>query len=270
MMKRRYLSLLMMIILIFSLAMAGCSNEPETDGPTVEDPIQQEQDENAETEQEEGPWMTDEEWVHLQEYGEFDLEFAFYMPGANGFEKEGWTVGLGLDHEWGLGFPYEFIDLVERPAEDLAAYNWETVVNSYHNGFHAVYMTNLKTKGVMQGEEPTPCFIQYMSTTQPDCKTFRGIHVGNTVEELMEAYPEIQAHLDYVNHAAEFEAEGEATGVADHDAVWMYLPEYDGGANPNHSILFLTKDNVIVQIDMADGLDGQIWSPVFTGEPSVE
>jgi len=30
--------------------------------------------------------------------------------------------------------------------------------------------------------------------------------------------------------------------------------------------LFLIKDNIIVQIDMADGLDGQITSPVWLGE----
>lgn len=275
-MKRIFILATVLMLTLTMALLGGCSGDVE-EQEIPQDQNQQEQEQQdqvepeSETEQDEvGPWMTDEEWVHLQEYGEDNPEFTFYMPGAHGFEDQGWGVGLGLAHEWGLGFPYEYIDSVERPAEDLAAYNWETVVNAYHEGFHTIYMTNLKTKEVMTGEVPGPCFIQYISTTQPECKTNRGIHVGNTVEELMEAYPEIQAHLDYVNHAAEFEAEGEATGVTDHDAVWMYLPEAEPGKNPNCSILFLTKDDVIVQIDMGDGLDGQLWSPVFTGEPAAE
>ena len=258
-MKKAVLWMLLLGMLV-SAFLGGCANGQVSDEPVVPNQSQQE-------EQEEGPWITEEEWDNLQQYGEFDLEFAFYMPGAYGFENQGWTVGLGTAHEFGLGLPYNFLGHDRKAAEDLVAYNWGTVETAYYEGLHVIYFNDLKTKAVMLGEEPTPSFVQYMSTTQPDCKTFRGIHVGNTIDELMEAYPEVQGHLDYVNHAKEAEAEGEITGVADHDAVWMYLPEYEPGTNPNRSILFLTKDGVIVQIDMADGLDGQIWSPVFTGAP---
>ena len=265
-MKKFYLLGFTIVLTLAMALLGGCSGQDaEQEAPDG----QLEQEANSE-DIEDGPWISDEEWASLQNYGDYDLEFGFFMPGANGFEAEGWSLGLGLDHEFALGLPYQYLGGKDRPAEDLVAYNWETVSYSYFDGFHVVSFGDLKTKEVMEGQEPSPCFIQYISTTQPDCKTFRGIHVGNTVEELMEAYPEIQAYLDYANHAAEAEAEGEVTGVADHDTVWMYLPEVEPGDNPNRSILFMTKDDVIVQIGMADGLDGQIWSPVWTGAPQME
>lgn len=83
---------------------------------------------------------------------------------------------------------------------------------------------------------------------------YNAIHVGSTTEEMNVAYPEA---FKVENYGAFYEKE---SGIVEHDSCWCYAPE-----RTNRSILFLAKEGVIVQIDMADGLDGQYTSPSGTG-----
>jgi len=201
-------------------------------------------------------WLDDEsEASMLEQYG-YDEEFAFFIRDG---QREDWTMGLGFPKEE-KQMPFEYLGNRREMAEDLAAFSWMTVEYDYYDGFHAVVLTDLRKKTVWEGKEPTIYQNQYLSTTRTDCETNRGIAPGDTVEQLMKAYPEVSAQADYFNAA---EGMAEETGIVDHDGCYAYLPE-----GTNWSILFLTKGDEIVQIDMGDGLDGQMASPAGTGNPS--
>jgi len=195
--------------------------------------------------------MSEEELQSLYEYWKWEADWSFTMPCYNGY-GDTWNVGIGNAYEWGIGIPYEFIGSTDEPAQDLVAYTFSTINRIYYDGLTVISF------GGFYGDGPDGIGFavnQYISCTQPDCKTSRGIHVGDTVDSLCTAYPEVYKDEDYL---ADY---NEESGIVAHDDCWLYTPE-----NSNRSILFLTKNNIIVQIDMADGLDGQITSPSWTGK----
>lgn len=173
---------------------------------------------------------TEEEIQTMRKYWEYKPEWSFTMPSDKGY-GDTWSVGLGYAHEWGLGIPYEFISYDSEPSADLVSLSFENVIRRYYDGFSVVSL------GGFYGDndvEPDFAVNQYISVTQPDCETSRGISVGDSVEALKTAYPEAIAY----------------------DGVWVYAPE-----GTNRSIMFMIQDGIIVQIDMADGLDGQYTNP---------
>lgn len=184
------------------------------------------------------------------DYWKYEEEWSFTMPCYNG-NGDTWNVGLGSAHEFGLGIPYKIIEAKDQPAEDIASYAFSTAVYRYFEGFTVVSL-----QGFYGDEQNAPGFIanQYISTTQPDCNTSRGIHAGDTVDALRTAYPEVYKDENYSS------AYYEGTSVVPHDSCWCYTPEMT-----NRSILFLTKNDIIVQIDMSDGLHGQNTSPSVMG-----
>ena len=191
----------------------------------------------------------------IVDYWKWEEEWSFTMPCTNGY-GETWNVGLGDSYEFGLGIPYEFIGYKSEPGQDMVAYSFERVERRYYEGLSIVSLTGFYGD---QPDEPGLLVNQYISCRQPDCKTARGIHVGNTVQELNTAYPEA---FKVENYGASYEEE---SGIAMHDSCWAYAPEHT-----NRSILFLVKDDRIVQIDMADGLDGQYMYPAGTGVYQAE
>lgn len=193
--------------------------------------------------------LSQKEIQDIETYWAFDSDWAFTMPGANGY-GDPWSVGLGQAYEFGLGIPYERFGKVSEPAQNLAAMTFTTVNTCYYDGFTAVLLSGF------YGDAPDTPGLQvllYLSTTQPDCLTPRGAHVGDSVETLKTLYPEAEAHED----ASEVTP---ASGIMEHDTCYVYAPD-----GTNRSILFLTRDDVIVQIDMADGLDGSYESPAGLG-----
>lgn len=199
--------------------------------------------------------LSENEIRDLRDYWKWEADWSFTMPCYNGY-GDVWNVGLGYANEWGIGIPYDRIGSTSRPAEDLAAYSFSTVSHNYFNGLIVTSFSGF------YGDDPNGVGFsvnQYIACTQPECKTSRGVHVGDTVEVLKIAYPEIKKQEGY---EAEYNAE---SGIAAHDSCWFYAPE-----RTNRSILFLTKDDIIVQIDMADGLDGQYTSPSWIGKYESE
>lgn len=186
----------------------------------------------------------------ILDYWKWKEEWSFTMPCTNGY-GEIWSVGLGNSYEFGLGIPYEFIGYKSEAGQDMVAYSFEKVERRYYDGLSVVSLTGFYGD---QPDSPGLLVNQYISCTQPDCNTVRGIHVGNTVQELKVAYPEA---FKVENYGTSYEEE---SGIAMHDSCWCYAPE-----QTNRSILFLVKDDIIVQIDMADGLDGQYMYPAGTG-----
>ena len=118
----------------------------------------------------------------------------------------------------------------------------------YYDGLSIVALIGFR------GDKPNELefrVIQYISIKQSDCKTSRGIAVGDSVLKLKEKYPEVKEHEEYwTDNSAD-------SGNAIHDNCFVYAPK-----STNRSIIFLTKDDdIVVQIDIADGLDGQLWAP---------
>jgi len=168
------------------------------------------------------------------------------MPCYNGYGDE-WHVGLGNANEWGIGIPYERIGSKSVAAEGIAGLSFSLVRDFYYDG---LVVTSLDG---FYGDDPNgPGFSvnQYITTTQADCETARGVHVGDTVETLKMLYPEV---INNDEQTVDFNPE---LITPEYDNSWVYAPE-----NSNRSILFLVKDGVIVQIDIADGLDGQYTFP---------
>jgi len=199
--------------------------------------------------------LSPEEIGSIKNAWAFDSEWAMTTPWPEG-NGDPWHVGLGDAYEATLGLPYDGIDITSEPAQDLAALSFGTVEYRYYDGFSLTIFSDFYGD---QPGEPEYCVIYYISTTQPDCKTPRGIHPGNTLAELKEVYPEVQKHEGYwVDNDSDY-------GNAPHDSCYFYAPE-----GTNRSILFLAKDDVIVQIDMVDGLDGQILIPSGPGVHHAE
>jgi hypothetical protein len=173
---------------------------------------------------------TEEQIRAIRQYWEWQSEWSFTMPSDKGY-GDTWSVGLGYAHEWGLGIPYEFISYESERSQDLVSLTFANVIRRYYDG-----LTVTSLSGFYGDNEDEPGFDvnQYISVTQPDCMTSRGIRVGDTVDALKAAYPEATAH----------------------DGVWVYAPE-----GTNRSLLFIIRDGAIVQIDMGDGLDGQYMNP---------
>ena len=196
------------------------------------------------------PKLSPEEIESIKKAWAYDAQWAMTMPWRE-VSGDFWHVGLGDAYEATLGVPYEGVDYVCEPAQDLAALSFGTVEHRYFDGFSTTVFTDFYGD---RPDEPGYSVTYYISTTQPDCETPRGIHPGNTLTELKEAYPELQKHEGYwTDNNPDY-------GNATHDSCYVYAPE-----GTNRSILFLTKEDVIVQIDMVDGLDGQIWDPSGPG-----
>ncbi len=166
----------------------------------------------------------------IHDYWKWDEEWCFTMPNEEWADGD-WSTGLGYAHEWGLGIPYEFFGWEEEPAQDLVALSFAIVQRRYYEGLTVVTFDGFYGDDQL-GSNFSP--IQYIACTQPDCTTSRGVSVGDTVEAVQTAYPEA-----FWN-----------------DEVLVYAPE-----GTNRSILFIVKDGTVVQIDMADGLDGQYTTP---------
>ncbi len=194
--------------------------------------------------------LPEKEIQDIHAYWAFDSDWAFTTPCHNGY-GDTWSVGLGQAYEFGLGLPYDWLGRVSEQAQDLAALTFSTVERCYYDGFTAVLLSGF------YGDQPdTPGFsvLIYLSTTNPDCLTPRGVHVGDSVTALQTLYPEAEEQEGYWTESwAE-------SGIVEHDACFVFAPE-----GTNRSILFLTRDDVIVQIDMADGLDGQYETPTWLG-----
>lgn len=173
---------------------------------------------------------TEDQIRAIRQYWEWQTEWSITMPSDKGY-GDTWSVGLGYAHEWGLGIPYEFISYESQRAEDLVALTFTTVIRRYYKG-----LTVVSLSGFYGDKQDEPGFDvnQYISVTQPECYTSRGIRVGDSLQALKLAYPEATAY----------------------DGVWVYAPE-----GTNRSLLFIVSNGIIVQIDMADGLDGQYTNP---------
>ena len=101
-------------------------------------------------------------------------------------------------------------------------------------------MTDLRTQAVRSGQTKSPTVIGSLSTIQPGCTTHRGITIGDSLEKLREAYPQLE--LIY-RDPQDLEAL-RAQGLTNHDACWAYMQD-------GRVIFFLTKEDRIVQLDMA-------------------
>ncbi len=166
----------------------------------------------------------------IMDYWAWDEEWSFTMPNEDWYDGD-WSVGLGYAHEWGLGIPYEFLGWEDAPAQDLVALSFSTVRKRSYEGLTVITLDGFYGN-TEEGIEFAP--IQYIACTQPDCATARGISVGDSAQAVREAYPEVYPNEDCL----------------------VYAPE-----GTNRSILFVVRDGVVVQIDMADGLDGQYTAP---------
>jgi hypothetical protein len=198
---------------------------------------------------------SEQELRKIRKYWEWDVEWSFTMPCNNGY-GDTWHVGLGNAYEFGLGIPYEIYGMTSETDEDLGAYAFSNISTRYYDGLTVITLDGF------YGNDPDGIGFsvnQYISSTQPDCKTSRGIHVGDTVETLTARYPEVYEKEDY---EAVYSKE---SGGAEHDSCWLYTPEQS-----NRSILFLTQNDIIVQIDIADGLDEQDTSPRWIGQYESE
>lgn len=267
--KRHWAGLMAAVLLIAAALFAGCAekndgDEPQNDGGESQKTVEKPKDPWLNLSEEETcgsngyQWIDPESEEHLMNYWAFDEEFALLRVREGGSDQEKETIGLGIGHEMDADDDgYE--GCVRVQAEDLAALSWMTVEYDYWDDVHQVVLTDLRKKEVWEGTEATVRVVQYLAVTGTQWRTGRGISVGDTTERLMEAYPEIQAQTDYYFYGNADE-DGEETGVANHDGCWMFLPE-----GSNRSILFLTEGDTIVQIDLGDGMDGQIWSPAWTG-----
>jgi|GEM_PF-4581538 len=189
----------------------------------------------------EGDIATEEDIAATLAYWAFDEAWAFTMPSSiKGFDS--WSIGLGSAHEFGLAIPYELLERVQEPAQDLAAYSFAEMGWQYRDGLTVAYFSDFHGD---PKDSPARTVIHYIATTQPDCKTSRGLSVGVTVEELLALYPEVE----------EGEEAWVEEGITDFDRLFVYAPV------GNRSIVVLVKDDIVVRIDMGDGLDGKYWSP---------
>ena len=189
----------------------------------------------------EGYVATEEDIAATLAYWVFDEAWAFTTPsGIKGFDS--WSIGLGEAHEFGLALPYAFLERVQESAQNLAAYSFAEMGWQYYEGLTVAFLSGFHND---PKDWPPRTVIYYLATTQPDCKTSRGLAVGATVEELLTLYPEVE----------EDEEAWVQEGITDFDRLFVYAPE------GNRSMIFLVKNGAVVRIDMGDGLDGKYWSP---------
>lgn len=194
--------------------------------------------------------LSDEEIKGVLEYWKHDDEWILTMPSKNGDDNL-WNIGIGPSYEFDLKIPYEYIGKTIVQAEDLAALNFASVEYWYYDGLSMVILSGFRGD---EPNEPEYSVIQYISTIQPNIKTTRGIAIGDSVEKLKEAYPEAEKIKDY------WSENNLDKGIPIHDSCYIYAPKGN-----NRSIMFLTKDDLIVQIDIGDGLDGQYMNPASPG-----
>ena len=259
---RKKALLALILVGMIALLISSCSEEKKSVTPysnaktviTTEESIETSQTairEEINITSQSGVKLSKEEIQKIQQYWSFNQDWSFSMPCNNGY-GDIWYVGLGNANEWGIGIPYQYLGTTTEPALDFAALSFTTITKIYYDGLHVMALSDFRDGG-MGDDNFAPNY--YISTTQPDCQTSRGIRVGNTIDELQDAYPEAYENEGYWT---DFNVE---SGIVDHDNCWVYAPE-----GSNRSILFLIKNNIIVQIDLADGLDGQITSPSWTGK----
>ena len=175
---------------------------------------------------------------------EFSLQVRLHLEDGT-IPDQPWTIGLGYyETDWTSGSPYVQWAINRQPMinEDLAK-AWLTSETWTYRGFLRVStLTDLRTQAVRTGQADTPTVIGSLSTIQPGCTTHRGITIGDSLENLQTAYPDLtQVYRDPQDKEAL-----RAQGLTDHDACWAYAPEGSGRV-----IFFLTKANRVVQLDMA-------------------
>lgn len=175
---------------------------------------------------------------------EFSLQVR--LPLADGtVPHQPWTIGLGYyEEDWTAGSPYVQWAISRQPIvnENLAK-AWLTGETwTYRGLLRVTTLTDLRTQAVRTGQSETPMVIGSLSTIQPGCTTHRGITIGDSLDALQSAYPE----LDLVYRDPQDKEALRAQGIVDHDACWTYAPE-----DHPQMIFFFTKADRLVQLDMA-------------------
>lgn len=212
-----------------------------------------------------GDWLTQREARLLaQSYDQAGEEFTLNLslPLEDGTTPaQPWTVGLGCyEAGWTQGSPYVLWDIKRQPVRNTAlGTSWMTVEEWFYRGLLRVtLLTDLRTRAVWTGEAESPSALYSLSTIQPGCTTHRGVGVGDTLADLQAAYPELQ--LLYRRQPGEEETDLRSRGIADHDACWRFAPEDREEAHVSgRTILFLTKGDRIVQLDVMTECDGTPW-----------
>lgn len=175
---------------------------------------------------------------------EFSLQVRLQLLDGS-IPDQPWIIGLGYYAEdWTAGNPYvQWAINRQSIANEELSRAWLTSETWTYRGFLRVTtLTDLRTEAVRTGQEESPTVIGSLSTIQPGCTTHRGITIGDPLEALQTAYPELElVYRDPQNKEA---LRGQ--GLTDHDACWAYAPESSGRV-----IFFLTKEGRIVQLDMA-------------------
>lgn len=212
-----------------------------------------------------GDWLTQREARLLaQSYDQAGEEFTLNLslPLEDGATPaQPWTVGLGCyEGSWTQGSPYVLWDIKRQPVRNTAlGTSWMTVEEWYYRGLLRVtLLTDLRTRAVWTGEAERPSALYSISTIQPGCTTHRGVGVGDTLADLQAAYPELQ--LLYQRQLGENENDLRSRGIAAHDACWRFAPEAQEEAHVSgRTILFLTRGDRIVQLDVMTECDGTPW-----------
>ena len=173
---------------------------------------------------------------------EFTLQVRLHLTDGT-IPDQPWPIGLGYyETDWTAGSPYVQWAINRQPMinEDLAK-AWLTSETWTYRGFLRVTtLTDLRTEAVRTGQEKTPTVIGSLSTFQPGCTTHRGITIGDSLEDLQTAYPD----LTLVYEDPQDKEALRAQGLTDHDACWAFT-------HSGRVIFFLTKADRVVQLDMA-------------------
>jgi len=135
---------------------------------------------------------------------------------------------------WGPFVPFfNEAPIVERRPDD---YIWHFVAD-VAGTFECYYWDNFEVD--IFTTSTGDITVYRMSTTSPEIYSYRGIHIGSTMEAVIAAYPD--AGLDFKEWAAELEA-----GVS--DCFDYVLDEYQGSFAPILSFYF--KNGIVASMEL--------------------